>query len=95
MKFVIYITVAVMAIIMPVTARNIHYGYNAQGEYVPTEINGQRVQYGYNAQGEYVPTAIGNERVEYGYNPQGEYVPYRPPGITGWKSIRQNESPPP
>lgn len=31
-------------------AGNIQYGYNAQGDYVPTSINGNQVQYGYNAQ---------------------------------------------
>ena len=56
-------------------AGNIIYGYNAQGDYVPIEIDGQKVEYGYNAQGDYVPTAIGKNRVEYGYNAQGDYLP--------------------
>ena len=62
-------------IISPAFADNIQYGYNAQGDYVPTSINGKRVQYGYNAQGDYVPTSVGGNRIQYGYNAQGDYVP--------------------
>ena len=54
---------------------DIHYGYNAQGEYVPMQIDGQRVHYGYNAHGDYVPMQIGDDSVQYGYNAQGDYVP--------------------
>ena len=39
-------------------AGNIQYGYNAQGDYVPTSIGGSRINYGYNAQGDYVPVDI-------------------------------------
>ena len=46
--------------ISPVFADNIQYGYNAQGDYVPTSVGGNRIQYGYNAQGDYVPTGYGN-----------------------------------
>ena len=42
-----------------VLADSVQYGYNAQGNYVPTSIGGNRIQYGYNAQGNYVPTSIG------------------------------------
>lgn len=56
-------------------AGNIVYGYNAHGDYVPTEIDGKKVTYGYNAHGDYVPTAIGNDNIDYGYNAHGDYVP--------------------
>ena len=56
-------------------AGNIEYGYNANGDYVPTKINGKRVDYGYNANGDYVPTKVGNDRIDYGYNANGNYVP--------------------
>lgn len=38
----------------------IHYGYNASGEYVPVSIGEQRIHYGYNAWGEFVPMSIGD-----------------------------------
>ena len=40
-------------------AGNIQYGYNGNGDYVPTSINGQRVEYGYNGNGDYAPRSIG------------------------------------
>ena len=49
---------------LSVLAGSIQYGYNANGDYVPTSINGQRVQYGYNANGNYVPTSIGGNRIQ-------------------------------
>ena len=42
------------------TPQQIHYGYNAKGNYVPTSIGGQKIHYGYNPYGEFVPTFIGN-----------------------------------
>ena len=56
-------------------AGDIRYGYNAKGEYVPVEIDGQQVDYGYNAKGEYVPVKIGNQQIDYGFNAKGDYVP--------------------
>ena len=64
-----------LMVALPVLAGSIQYGYNANGDYVPISINGQRVQYGYNAHGDYVPTSIGGQRVQYGYNANGDYVP--------------------
>ena len=40
-------------------AGTITYGYNAKGDYVPTEIDGKQIEYGYNARGDYVPTSVG------------------------------------
>lgn len=63
-------------------ADQIHYGYNAKGEYVPVSVNGRTINYGYNAQGDYVPVSTTNQRnyqdteyINYGYNAQGQYVP--------------------
>ena len=75
MKYVFYIISIVLIIINEAVARNIQYGYNARGEYVPIQIDGEMVQYGYNPRGEYVPTSIGDNHIGYGYNPRGDYVP--------------------
>ena len=58
-------------------AGNIRYGYNAKGDYVPTEIDNKQVEYGYNAKGDYVPTKVGNDNIDYGYNAKGDYVPIK------------------
>lgn len=55
--------------------RQIEYGYNAKGDFVPTDIGGQHIEYGYNAKGQYVPMWYGNNPIEYGYNAVGDYVP--------------------
>ena len=41
-------------------SKNIGYGYNAMGDYVPTSIGNENIGYGYNAMGDYVPTSIGD-----------------------------------
>lgn len=38
----------------------IQYGYNAQGDYVPMSVGGQRIHYGYNPYGDFVPMYIGD-----------------------------------
>ena len=48
--------------ILPLTsvqARNIRYGYNAQGDYVIKSIGDNNIGYGYNAKGDFVPTSFG------------------------------------
>ena len=75
MKKVIISAVLFTFSMLAVQAGNINYGYNAQGDYVPTSIKGERIQYGYNARGDYVPTSIGNKKIDYGFNAKGDYVP--------------------
>ena len=56
-------------------ARDIKYGYNTMGEYVPVEIGNRKIRYGYNNKGDYAPTAIGDADIRYGYNNNGDYAP--------------------
>ena len=74
-KYVILVLVSLLANIQTSLARDISYGYNAHGDYVPVSIGGERVDYGYNAHGDYVPTSIGGKDIDYGYNARGDYVP--------------------
>lgn len=60
---------------MPKENKQIFYGYNAEGDYVPTAIGEQKIEYGYDAYGDFVPKAIGGQKIKYGYNAYGEYVP--------------------
>lgn len=69
------ILILAILISLPCFAVDIDYGFNANGDYVPTSIGGQSIDYGYNAVGDYVPLSIGDRHINYGYNAYGDYVP--------------------
>jgi len=51
----IILLICILLLSNSVFAANVHYGYNAQGDYVPLSVNGQHIQYSYNAAGDFVP----------------------------------------
>ena len=64
----IFIYFAALLLSFPASAGNVRYGYNAQGEYVPMQVEGKDIRYGYNAKGEYVPMKVGNDAIQYGFS---------------------------